>query len=805
MHNSNMTELIASSFPDDIDRLHSFYHCTESVCKYEKAKGKKQFDHRWIFKRDLTYDSSTEVWWLLFVEGQGMYCLLCRLHQAKAKQNKSDAYAGTPAVRYQIGALTDHSSGQKHIDSVNSELLRRTSIFQSKIDERTLHQRDIIRSAFTALYWLVQRGMAYHNFKSMIELLRAIGLEKMEHFQHLSMWSAREILMVMGKQIKKSLLDEVRQGKVFGLMVDDVTDISVKEQNIMFIQYVSDGEVKIKFLAVNDLLEGDSIRPDAKTITSTILKELEDSRLDVSSLMSLASDGASVMVGRKGGVATLLKKENPKMINVHCICHRLALACGDANSQLKYMATVEQLLVQLFKFLENSCVKTATYLKMQLSLRKLDLPEGQRKQQLIGRKLQRACRTRWLSTDRAVQGVWQDYSAILLTLGAEQFENDATAWGLLTKMRSIKFIGTIYILKEVLPILSNVSKCFQANQVSFARLVPAIECAKDELNKVATSLSPILKLKDDLTANGRLHIVRKDLTKCSEETDASEDEIISAFHERTLVNFLQNYVSALIRNLEDRFEQSSPVLKAFSIFDPLSVPPKGDESFHEYGNNMATTLSHHYFEEPDQQQFEAEWQKVKYDMLAWKEQRSFKDGVKVYTATEWCLGKLLQTEYRSHYPLLSFIAEVCLSCPVSNAWPERGASILKWQKSRFRARMKNDLLEAIIHIGINGPKPGTSGVASLIDACMEEWMKAKQRRKLPRKVSMIKGRPAAEPTQDTRIEEEEQEPVPSTSADHEAQCHADDIEPYIAALDLPCDSVPSRDSDSDYGSDYFSD
>ncbi len=88
------------------------------------------------------------------------------------------------------------------------------------------------------------------------------------------------------------------------------------------------------------------------------------------------------------------------MINVHCICHRLALACGDANSQLKYMATVEQLLVQLFKFLENSSVKTPTYLKMQLSLRKLDLPEGQRKQRQIGRKLQRACRTCWLSTDR---------------------------------------------------------------------------------------------------------------------------------------------------------------------------------------------------------------------------------------------------------------------------------------------------------------------------------------------------------------------------------------------------------------------
>ncbi len=79
-----------------------------------------------------------------------------------------------------------------------------------------------------------------------------------------------------------------------------------------------------------------------------------------------------------------------------CICHWLALACGDANSQLKYMVTVEELLVQFFG--RTPCVKKATYLKMQPSLKNLHLPEGQRKQQQIGRKLQRACRICWLST-----------------------------------------------------------------------------------------------------------------------------------------------------------------------------------------------------------------------------------------------------------------------------------------------------------------------------------------------------------------------------------------------------------------------
>ena len=140
------------------------------------------------------------------------------------------------------------------------------------------------------------------------------------------------------------------------------------------------------------------------------------------------------MVGKNNGIAALLKRENPRLVNVHCICHRLAL-------EVEYMLTIERLLVQLYKWLENSCVKMAAYLKMQLRLRDMQLPADESKRHKIGHKLQRACRTRWLSTDKAVLGVWQDYTAILLTLSADEFRNDATAIGLLSQMKTVKFIG----------------------------------------------------------------------------------------------------------------------------------------------------------------------------------------------------------------------------------------------------------------------------------------------------------------------------------------------------------------------------
>ena len=42
-------------------------------------------------------------------------------------------------------------------------------------------------------------------------------------------------------------------------------------------------------------------------------------------------------------------------------------------------------------------------------------------------------------------------------------------------------VGSIYILKMILPILTTISKCFQAGVVSFAKIVPTLQYAKEQL------------------------------------------------------------------------------------------------------------------------------------------------------------------------------------------------------------------------------------------------------------------------------------------------------------------------------------
>ncbi len=74
-----------------------------------------------------------------------------------------------------------------------------------------------------------------------------------------------------------------------------------------------------------------------KDIPDSILDILQESGLDITNISSFGSDGASVMTGRRTGVAARLKALNGNLISIHCVAHRLALAAGQASQSVPYL------------------------------------------------------------------------------------------------------------------------------------------------------------------------------------------------------------------------------------------------------------------------------------------------------------------------------------------------------------------------------------------------------------------------------------------------------------------------------------
>ena len=96
-----------------------------------------------------------------------------------------------------------------------------------------------------------------------------------------------------------------------------------------------------------------------------LCSKLDTLGIEVDKVSSLVSDGATVMLGKNSGLATRLKELNAKILSIHCICHRLAIVCTDSNKDAEYVANVEDILRQLWKYLQNSPKRMATYLKVQ--------------------------------------------------------------------------------------------------------------------------------------------------------------------------------------------------------------------------------------------------------------------------------------------------------------------------------------------------------------------------------------------------------------------------------------------------------
>ncbi|XP_071122736.1 zinc finger protein 862-like [Mytilus edulis] len=794
-------------------RVHQYDLCKIKMCTniskdeiQHQAKKAYKFQHDWLSKQKKAYCEKTSIWWGMYVEEEGIFCFLCKKHDTINPQNKSKTFNKEPSTRFRPETFNDHLKTTQHQNAITTEMYQRVSCFQKQLDKQDNVADEILYKAFEAVYWVMKEEIANLKIKSLLNLLERLGIEDMKYFQHRSQAALREIFIAIGGTLEDKLVKEVQQADHYGLMVDDVADISVMEQMVTFIQFYSKTECKVKtaFLSIDNLLE-ESDSANSATITDRIIKNIEEYGLKKDKLCSFVSDGASVMVGSRSGVAAKLKEMNPLVISIHCICHRLALACTDTLQNVSYIKNVHLWLMQLWSMFQHSPKKMAAFLKVQLTLKELNLTTEESKKG-ASKRLKKACTTRWLSFDSSVKAVNSEYEAILQTLYALR-EKDAAALGLYKKVKQVKFIATIYILDEILPLLSIVSKTFQKGTIDFSKIGPTLEYTKEQLNKVMESESPIVKLKHDLEEGKRLHVLEIKVT----------DPMITE-----VTNLLKNYISTLIENIDKRFGASLPVLTALSIFDPLRVPEKEHVGFSSYGQNQMKVLCTHFTshingedEEPKKQemaQMVTEFAKFKYDMITMKkeipEECKPENAPCAVSSLEWSLQKIVQAAH--FYPKLSCIADAILATPVSNAWPERGASCVKRVKTRLRSRISNDMLQALMYVSINGERPGEA--STTIKNSVDNWIKQKKRRRLPRVSNTTRTGSLLTARNDITVQDfccqtddvtvQTQE---SLSREEMHQIVREELLAYSKAYDLPNshEELSDCDTDSESDNDFF--
>ena len=475
-------------------------------------------------------------------------------------------------------------------------------------------------------------------------------------------------MSALGEVVVRKIISEMQQSQFVVLMLDETTDVAVMKQLIVYGRYILDGTVQTRFLQMVQIPDGTAV-----TIVEAVMKFCDDWNLEIKrKLCGLGSDGASVMLGSRGGVATLLKQKVPFMIANHCIAHRLALACGQTSDEISYLKKFKAVLDQLYRFYDNSPVRTAGLHGIQEVLNEPNL------------KLCQAKDVRWLSHEKAVNNLRKCFPAVIASLEREATERTCVeAHGLAVFVCKFEFIATLYMLSDVLPPLAQLSRAFQTKDLDFTMVRPL----------VAATMTTIRTLKDHPGEHFKsLPDVFHKLREFN--VSAPTDEQM----ERYVENIYKKYLSTLVKHLEGRFPDVK-IIEAFSIFDVKSLcdDPVERQSISQEKLSVLTAQygSHDVIG--------ADSLKAEYPL--------FVNAIKADSRLSELSTREVMTSLvnngalQAMFPNLAKIATIGLLLPMSTADCERGFSCLQRIKTDLRNRLSNKILNYLLSISIEGPSP----------------------------------------------------------------------------------------------------
>ena len=307
----------------------------------KRPKQSRIFRKRWLKEYD----------WLRY-EGGGMLCKPCQ------EGHKKGPFTGTKGcTNFRTSTLSRHARSKEHRDALRERVLRKDMVTAT---QRALSENEAaVVSALRVSYWLAKE-VASSKFPSLINLLKLSGVKCLEnlhvgtnatYMHHNSFTTMQDAI---DKCLQHDAVEKLLTCDAYGLITDESTDIAVTKKLVLYARIVKDCTVSTLFLKNIQILDG-----RAETIMDAMKQWIDANKIGFEKCLGFGSDGESVMVGRKTGLATRMKAVNPFMVSIHCAAHRLALVSSQAAKEIAYMTKLMETLHALYNFFHNSAVRSA--------------------------------------------------------------------------------------------------------------------------------------------------------------------------------------------------------------------------------------------------------------------------------------------------------------------------------------------------------------------------------------------------------------------------------------------------------------
>ena len=314
---------------------------------YEKDKRQRSFNKQWLKDKK----------WLAFDEEKGiMTCTWCTKYEVAKKKPDNLKVAKslfvTGSTNFRFGTLNDHEKSSQHRDAESKKkAMEQPSQTQAAHGLLALHEhnRKQLELKFRNVHALAKANRPLKDFVWLNELDRAKGLDIGVAYNN--QIAAPVFLKSIASVEHNKLADAVEATRFFSITMDGTTDNAAVEQETIFLRSSTAGSISTRFLCI-----GEPESTTSEALHSFVLRKLNDCNLSqhMDKFVGFGSDGAATMTGKRSGLITLLKKDYPAIVGVHCLAHRLELCFRDVFSKDKSYDKLITLLLGIYYFYKRS-------------------------------------------------------------------------------------------------------------------------------------------------------------------------------------------------------------------------------------------------------------------------------------------------------------------------------------------------------------------------------------------------------------------------------------------------------------------
>ncbi|KAG8512669.1 Sperm flagellar protein 2, partial [Galemys pyrenaicus] len=634
----------------------------------EKQKRPQKLDH-YLPRRNNQF---LKIWlkkypWLVYDEILNlMFCGLCRKHGVKSRGSQVSFFYGTDNFRTEF--LNAHHLSEAHAKASLMEATSGSPVNRATTElmVRTMSKVTLgrVENLFRSCHAIAKTGRPLKDFIWMCNLDDMKGVDIGPVFR--TNKSARTFTYFIAEVERRNLREKLEKSKFFSVISDGVTDSSIEEAELVYVQFAYAGKVHCQIVGVQIVDKKDPL-----AIKNAIEKTLERNlQLQLSNqdwakkLVGFGSDGASGS-GQNSGVALLLREIQPCVLTVYCFAHHLELSYKAVFQSIPLYNDVRELLHSIYHFYHSSPLHKSSLITVFKGLHLRPVMPSQ-----VGGR-------RWLQgLQAALQNFLKGYPAIVQQLhSAEESRSDTShlrAKELLQFLLQADIVKFMHFLVDVINVLSILSRVNQNRNSSIADIFATLESTLEMLRIYQTRPGP------------------------KERRVAS----VTHFHgnylggKGNISDVRDTVLTHLIKKLQGCFRDASQdVVKATMIGSFKLWPAKINE---EFGEKEVSVLLAHY--EPILEaanvkidEVDTEWSMLKLEIYA-----RFQNIRKL----TW---NFVNSVYLHKYPNILTLVDLVLTLPASSAEAERGFSQMKRTKSQMHAKIKADSMTDLLIIQLNSP------------------------------------------------------------------------------------------------------